>query len=255
MLAQNPRGNYSFLPAIEAFSGGVAATQGCEVVHVTFAAPPPYQKGFEVIDRFLRDHARPPQALCAIELRSPRPMPLSGFESFNRAYVELLKTRDIFVDGANPIARTNVAPVLDAPAEAALYAFSYTAPSADAPLTFVVAGGGDRIIQSTKTDGPEIVGRGDSSRAGLSEDLLREKIAFVLDLMEKRLAALGAAWNLVTAVDVYTAHSIFPFLESLLLPRLGRAKAHGLHWHFVRPPVQGMEFEMDVRGCRWELVL
>ena len=250
MLAHNPKGNYSFLPAIGAFSAGAIAIEGYEVVHVTFAAPPPYRKGLAIVDRFLRGRQRPLQALCGVELRSPRPMTLSEFESFNRGYVEQLQERGILLDGANPVARTNVAPVLDPPAEPALYAFSYTTPSADAPATFVVAGGGDRIIQSEKRDAPDIVGGGD-----VSGERLREKLSFVLGLMEKRLAGLGAGWEQVTAVDVYTAHSIFSLLEPLLLPRLGPAKVHGVRWHFVRPPVQGMEFEMDVRGCRQEWVL
>ena len=250
MLIPNPKGNYSFLPAIEAFSAGAVAMKGFEVIHVTFAVPPPYREGFEIVDRFLRDRQRPPQALCGIELRSPRPMSLAEFESFNRGYVEQLKKRSILLNGANPVARTNVAPVLDPPAEAALYAFSYTTPSPDAPATFVVAGGGDRIIQSEKRDAPDIVGHGNVSAEGL-----REKASFVLGLMEKRLNSLGAAWDEVTAVDVYTAHPIFSLLEPLLLPRLGPAKTHGIRWHFVRPPVQGMEFEMDVRGCWQEWIV
>jgi hypothetical protein len=250
VLVANPKGNFSFLPAIEAFSAGAVAMPGHEVIHVAFASPPPLRKGYELIDRFLRDRGRPAQALCGIELRSPRPMTLPDFEAFNRGYVELLKERDIFVDGVNPVARTNVAPVCDPPSEASLYAFSFTEPSPDAPFTFIGAGGGDRIIQSAKKDGPEIVAEGT-----LSHELMREKVAFVLGLMDKRLAGLGVDWSQVSAVNVYTAHSIFPFLETLLLPRLGPAKTHGVHWHFVRPPVRGMEFEMDVRGCRQELVV
>jgi hypothetical protein len=249
-MVKNLRGNYSFLPAIEAFSAGAAAMPGYEVVHVTFAVPPPYRSALEQIDRFLHEKRRPAQALCAVELRSPRPMTLVEFDTFNQAYAGELRKRDVLLEDANPVARTNVAPVLDPPLEAALYAFSYTTPAANAPPTFVVAGGGDRIIQSPKKDVPDIVGGG-----SLSAEVMREKVAFVLGLMGKRLAGLGAAWEQVTTVNVYTAHPLFPFLEPLLLPRLGPAKAHGIRWHFVRPPVQGMEFEMDVRGCRQEWVI
>jgi len=28
-----------------------------------------------------------------------------------------------------------------------------------------------------------------------------------------------------------------------------------LTWHFARPPVQGLDFEMDVRGVAYELVI
>jgi hypothetical protein len=29
----------------------------------------------------------------------------------------------------------------------------------------------------------------------------------------------------------------------------------GLTWHFARPPVQGLDFEVDVRGVAHELVI
>lgn len=250
MLVENPRGNYSFLPAIGAFSSGAVATPGYEVVRVVLAAPVPYRKGLAGIDRFLRAQGRPPQALCGVELRSPRPMTFDEFAAFNGEYFDELKKREIPVDGVNPVARTNVVPALDPPAEASLYAFSYTTPAKDSPLTFVVAGGGDRAIKGEQADASDMVRRGDVSAEGM-----QEKAVFVLGLMEKRLAALGAGWPQVTAVSVYTVQNIFPLLASLLLPRLGPAKIHGLRWHFVRPPVQGMEFEMDLSGSRRMLVV
>ena len=250
MLVENPRGNYSFLPAIGAFSSGAVAMPGYEVVRVVLAAPLPFRRGFAGMDGFLRAQGRPPQALCGVELRSPRPMTFDEFASFNGEYFEELKKRDIPVDGANPVARTNVVQAVDPPAEAVLYAFSYTAPANDSPVTFVVAGGGDRAIKGEQADSSDMVRRGDVSAEGM-----REKATFVLGLMEKRLAALGAGWGQVTAVSVYTVQNIFPLLASLLLPRLGPAKIHGLRWHFVRPPVQDMEFEMDLSGSRRMLVL
>jgi len=33
------------------------------------------------------------------------------------------------------------------------------------------------------------------------------------------------------------------------------AAAGGVSWHLTRPPVQGLEFEMDVRGTAREIVL
>jgi hypothetical protein len=33
------------------------------------------------------------------------------------------------------------------------------------------------------------------------------------------------------------------------------AAAGGLTWHLARPPVQGLEFEMDVRGAAREILL
>jgi hypothetical protein len=250
MLVENPRGNYSFLPAIGAFSSGAVAMPGYEVVRVVLAAPVPYRSGLAGIDRFLLAQGRPPQALCGIELRSPRPMTFEEFAAFNREYFAELKQRDIAVDGVNPVARTNVVPALEPPAEGSLYAFSYTTPAQNSPLTFVVAGGGDRVVKGEKPDSTDMIRHGDVSAEGM-----QEKVSFVLGLMETRLAALGADWPQVTAVSVYTVQNIFPLLTSLLLPRLGPAKIHGLRWHFVRPPVQGMEFEMDLSGSRRMLVL
>ena len=250
MSVENARGNYSFLPGIGPFSSGVVAGKDYEVVRVTLASPLPYRKGFAGIDRFLYEHGRPPQALCGIELRSPRPMTFAEFDSFNQGYIELLKERDILVEGVNPVARTNVAPAMDPPAEAVLYAFSYTTPAKDSPVTFVVAGGGAVARKGEKAGPEDIVRRGDVSVEGM-----REKANHVLGLMEKRLAGLGVGWAQVTGVDVYTVQNIFPLLETLLLPRLGPAKRHGVRWQFARPPLQEVEFEMNMRGLRRELVL
>ena len=49
-----------------------------------------------------------------------------------------------------------------------------------------------------------------------------------------------------TATQVYTVHDLHPFLADEIVRR-GAARA-GLTWHFCRPPVQGLEYEMDCRG-------
>jgi hypothetical protein len=71
--------------------------------------------------------------------------------------------------------------------------------------------------------------------------------------MERRLAAMGVGWDAVTATQVYTVHDIHSFLADEIVRR-GAAEA-GLTWHFARPPVQGLEYEMDVRGVPSELVI
>ena len=48
------------------------------------------------------------------------------------------------------------------------------------------------------------------------------------------------------AVQVYTAHDLYPFLEDEIARR-GAAR-HGLIWHYARPPVEGLEYEMDCRS-------
>lgn len=252
MLIENSKGNFRFLRGIAPYSSGAVADAGYRVVHATFASPRPYRAGFEAIDRHLQQHRRPAQALCGIELRSPRPFTFDGFSQFNQGYIDELKRRGILQNDLNPVARTNVAPEVDPPLEALLYGFSYTAPqppgaSGNVP-TFVVAGGGE--LSGERLDARDIVRRGDVSPTGL-----REKATQVLGLMEERLRGLGVGWQHVTAVDVYTVHDITPLMRSLLLPRLGAAKIHGVRWHFARPPIQEIEFEMDVRGCLEEVVL
>src|SRR5262249_61191826 len=106
------------------------AYPGSEIVHPTPPPPPPPRRGFEILDSPLRLARRPPQALCGIELRSPRPFTFSGFVDFNTGYIERLRERGILVGDVNSVARTNVAPEVTPPAEVALYGFSYTAPAA-----------------------------------------------------------------------------------------------------------------------------
>jgi hypothetical protein len=88
---------------------------------------------------------------------------------------------------------------------------------------------------------------GDVSPAGL-----RQKACFVLDEMERRLSAMGFGWADTTATQLYTVHDIHPFLADEIVRR-GAARA-GLTWHFNRPPVVDLEYEMDCRGVAVERV-
>jgi hypothetical protein len=245
----HPAGNYRFLPGIAPYSGGVISTPGVEIVHVTFQRPAPYRAGFEEIARFLDAQGRPKGALCGIELRSPRPFTFQGFADFNRGYAAILEGWGLFVKGVNPVARTNVAPVVAPPAEPLLYGFSFTKPcAAGLPATFVVAGGGELPEGVLAREG--IVALGDTSAQGLTT-----KAKFVMDLMEARLKGLGVGWPEVTCANVYTIHSLDRLLPEIILARMSRAAIHGIHWHYTRPPIEEIEYEMDLRGTRSELVL
>jgi len=57
-----------------------------------------------------------------------------------------------------------------------------------------------------------------------------------------------------TAIDVYTAQPIHDYLDDILRPA-GPAAIHGVRWFPSRPPIQGLEFEVDLRGVARELVL
>jgi len=181
------------------------------------------------------------------ELRSPAPFSFSGFAAFNDDYAAILKGWGLFVNDINPVARTNVAPVVCPPEEPVLYGFSYTQPCLSAhPLTFVVAGTGElpEGILAAKS----IVALGDTSPRGIAT-----KAVFVMNLMERRLHGLGADWTLVNAINVYTVHSLDTLLPKVVLNRVGPAGTHGVCWHYTRPRITDIEFEMDLRGTRTEV--
>ena len=54
-------------------------------------------------------------------------------------------------------------------------------------------------------------------------------------------------------IQVYTIFEIHPLLADEFVRR--GAMSGGLAWHFARPPVQGLDFEVDVRGVAHELVI
>ena len=248
MLRDAPAGGYHFLPGIAAFSSGVVATPGWEIVHARLATPLAWREGFARIDGHLKQAGRPRQALCGIMLRCPARLSFDGFDIFNHGYRALLEDWKIVVDGDNPIPRTNVAPVVGAPREPVLYAFDYTVAGATTAPTFVVAGAGEL---RERARGPEgIVRRGETS-----PDAMREKARVVLGIMQDRLRALGGAWERVTTIDVYTAHPIHAIVEDEILRAAGPAAIHGVHWYPSRPPIEGLEFEMDLRGVVREIVL
>ena len=245
-LIDHPTGDYRFLPGIAPYSCGVVSKPGFEIIHVTLQQPPPYRRGLERVAEFLDAANRRRTALCGISLRSPRPYTFQGFADFNAEYAAILKDWDLFVDGVNPIARTNVAPVINPPSEPVLYGFSFVGPcAANYPCTFVVAGAGE--LPEGILSREAIVSLGDTSTAGLVH-----KAQFVMDLMETRLRGLGVDWSMVNTVNAYTEHSLTPLLPTML-ERIGAAGIHGANWHYARPPIDEIEYEMDIRGTRTEL--
>ena len=240
-------GGYRFIPGVFPYSAGVAALSGHEIERVRFRRPLPLAEGFARIRKLLTAAGRPLAAFCACELRSPAPFTQAGFRAFNKVYVGTLAEWGLFENEVNPVARSNVCPQIDPPPEPSFYAFAYTIPAADAPPCFVVAGSGE-VPEGHNDYFDHIVARGDVSPKGL-----REKARFVLGEMERRFSALGFAWHDTTATQVYTVHDFYPFLAEEIVRR-GAARS-GLTWHFARPPIIELEYEMDCRGVRHERVV
>ena len=87
----------------------------------------------------------------------------------------------------------------------------------------------------------------------LSADGVREKVRFTVRSMEERLGAFGLGWKDTTGVQVYTVHDFHPVISDELVRR-GSARS-GLTWHFARPPVVDLEYEMDCRRVMRETVI
>jgi hypothetical protein len=243
----NAAAGYRFLPGVFQYSAGVAAMPGFRIERVRFPDPVPMAEGWRRLAAWLHAAGRPRTAFCACELRSPAPFSEDGFRRFNTNYAAVLRDWGILLeDGTNPVARSNVCPELDPPAEPGFHAFCYTVPDDDAAPSFVVAGSGE-AEEGHANYRDHIVALGDTSPEGL-----RSKARWVLGEMERRMAALGGAWPEATGTQLYTVHDIHPLVATEIVPR-GAAR-HGLTWHHCRPPVTGLDYEMDCRRVTVEQV-
>jgi hypothetical protein len=238
-------GGYRFMPHAFQYSGGVVAEPGFAIERARFHRPLPLAQGFDAVEVYLARLGRPPTAFCACELRSPAQFTEQGFIDFNRHYVRRLESWGIFRNEINPVARSNVCPEIDPPAQPSFYAFSYTVPG-DAG-GFVAAGSGE-AREGGGSYRERIVRLGDTSADGM-----REKARLVLGVMEQRMAALGRAWADVTETQLYTVFDIHPHFAEEYIRRA--AAPGGLTWHYARPPVHGLDYEVDVRGVSKEVVI
>lgn len=239
-------GNYRFLPSVFQYSGGAAAMPGYHVQRVTFRTPVPLKQGFIRAAEIIRGASRPLTAFCACELRSATPFDDAGFKAFNEVYVGTLGDWGIYdaATKANPVARSNVCPESDPPAEPSFHAFSFIAEGEAAGPQFVISGSAE------VRDGPEPYAERIVRYKDTSPDAMNAKAVHVLRRMEDRMAAFGAGWADVTATQVYTVHDIHPFLAAQIVRR-GAAR-NGITWHYNRPPVIGLDYEMDCRSVATE---
>ena len=240
-------GGFRYIPGVFQYSAGVAALPGFEIIRVRFMTPVPLAEGFTRIGQYILDAGRPLTAFCACELRYPAPFSDAGFLAFNQTYVTTLRQWGLLDDGDNPVARSNVCPEIAPPATPSFHAFCFTVAAEGSAPTFTISGSGEAREGGAKYS-ERTVRPGDTSA-----DAMREKAQFVLGEMERRLGLLGFGWADTTATQVYTVHNLYPFMADEIVRR--GAGSAGLTWHFNRPPVQGLEYEMDCRGIRCERVV
>lgn len=243
-------GNYRYIPAVFQYSGGVIAEPGFAIERVRFHRPVPLADGFERIAAIIRGAGRPLSSFSACELRSPEPFSEAGFKSFNELYVGTLVKWGISDGTSNPVARSNVCPEIEKPGVPSFHAFAYTVPvrTGDAASrSFIVAGSGE-CPEGRGNYRDHIIRRGDQSAGGMAE-----KARWVVGEMERRLGALGVTFRDTTASQLYSVFDPHPFLAEILVGR--GAMSSGLTWHYCRPPVVDLDFEMDCRGIALERVV
>jgi hypothetical protein len=120
-------------------------------------------------------------------------------------------------------------------------------PAQRAPASFVIAGSGESVEgKANYRDHIVSLGRRQSSRhAGEGKVGAGRNGAPV--------SAFGGDWKQTAGVQLYAVQDVFPILEN----ELGRRGVfrNGLTWHFNRPPVVGLEYEMDCRCVQIERVV
>lgn len=233
----HPSTTYRYIPAISAYSSGVAVERGYRLIELRLPRDTSLEAGLRLADREIERRELSPTALVGVQLRSPAVMSTASFAAFNELYLGLLDERGLLLDGNSPLSRTNVVPQFGAPAEPVLYSAFVVVPDGEADgHDFVVAGSGE----AQGGLAPEnIVAYADISQHGL-----RAKTELVLAIMAERLAALGHDVSDPTSVNVYTAHDVAG-LQTLVAARLSAANWAGFVSYPSRPPVDHIEFEMD----------
>ena len=145
----------------------------------------------------------------------------------------------------NPVARSNVCPEINPLAEPLVPRFLVHDQGRGRAAVLPVNSGSGEAIEGKDI---KIIRRGDTSADGL-----RVKAHYVLGTMESRMAALGFRWPDVTAAQVYTVYNLYPFLADEIVRR--GAAGPGLTWHFCRPPIIDIDYEMDCRSVWVERVI
>lgn len=233
-------GGYRFVPSVFQYSAGAAALAGYRIVRETFAKPMPVAEGFQIIKSRLGTGNLPLTRFCACELRSPGQFTDAGFRAFNELYVVTLREWGIMGDDdVNPVARSNVCPDIGAPSEPSFHAYSYVVEDGGASAPSAVISGGAEAKEGSGPYAERIVRYEETST-----DALEEKALFVVEEMRRRLELLGFGWADTTAVQAYSVRDFHH-----VMPEMARRGVlnKGLAWHFARPPVIGLEYEMDCR--------
>ncbi|WP_373376110.1 hypothetical protein [Cupriavidus nantongensis] len=241
----NHQGNYSFVPGISFLSFATFASPGYRIRRAVFRDGPPAAAALEVIEAHLHEQGRPLAALCGMEFRqySSRQLTRDEFGVFNQAYIDRLAAKGLLIDGAVPIARTNV--VVDNGNHGdALHAFSYTVPaepadSAESPQDFIFSA----IPEVRFTpQGETVVAEGETSPAAWLN-----KVTYILDVADARLNDAGLDWSSVTDIHLYSTSDLHAVITGPMRSRTEPASWNGMQWTHALPPIGPSQVELDFR--------
>jgi hypothetical protein len=77
----------------------------------------------------------------------------------------------------------------------------------------------------------------------------------IMTVLSNKMAELGVRWEDATKTQLYGVDDVQRLLVEHVLRKLGPAAVHGIHWFPSRPPIEGLNLEIDVRAAGAELVL
>ena len=91
-----------------------------------------------------------------------------------------------------------------------------------------------------------------SAKSRLANPMRKAPAALVRlnGVMSQQFAGLATS-----PVPVLLPFDVDGLLRDVILNRIGSAAIHGVHWHYTRPPIDEVEFEMDLRCVRTEIRL
>jgi len=75
----------------------------------------------------------------------------------------------------------------------------------------------------------------------------------MISAVTRRIAELGFDWHDATHVELYAAEEI-PGAMAALAAKATGAIPHGVRWHYGRPPVIGLELELEARAVAREVI-
>lgn len=241
LFLDHPTGGYRFVPTPAAprivgappFASTVLAMDGYQIVRATFEHPLPLAKGFETAGRYLESIGRPKAALCATEIRVPRPLNMDEFGEMNVIYRAGLTSLGVPVGEHIPAARSNAALHQSSSSVSVLLGFSYTVPSDDSRPAFVLSA---------------VPEHADVRPGETTADALRDKAFSAIGILDNGFSRLQLPWTAATDIGIYTHHDVNAFLGTVMLPAMGTTAVHGIHWYFGAPPIAGIEIEIDARA-------